>query len=119
MRYACNTAIVYLEEKSPASPFTFAEVVLSVLHHEAHAIRAPDGNVLVYMIKYDGGEFPGVLECFEWGLNSSSHLVIAVAWSSSVYGPWQERILALPDKMSIRRICPKWHSYYGFQECAV
>ena len=96
-RYVCNTAIVRLEGKSPAGPFTFAEVVLPVLHHEAHAIRAPDGTVLIYMIKYDGGEFPGVLECFKLGQSfNRSHLVIAMAWSSSVYGPWQEKILLNP-----------------------
>ena len=94
--YGCNTAIVRLEGKSPAGPFIFAEVVLPVLHHEAHAIRAQDGTVLIYMIKYDGGEFPGVLECFKWDLNGSSHLVIAMAWSVSVYGPWQEKILLNP-----------------------
>ena len=99
--YLCNTAIVRLEGSSPAGPFKFAEVVLPVFHHEAHAIRAPDGTVLIYMIKYDGGEFPGLLS--EYCLNRSvcavyniSHEVIAVAWSSSVYGPWEEKILLNP-----------------------
>ena len=93
--YGCNTAIARLEGKSLAGPFIFAEFALPVFHHEAHAIRAPDGTVLIYMIKYDGGEFPGVLECFRNGYNHS-HLVIAMAWSSSVYGPWQEKILFNP-----------------------
>ena len=98
--YGCNTTIVRLEGKSPAGPFTFAEVVLPVLHHEAHAIRAPDGTVLVYMIKYGGGEFPGVLECFKPSFkarsHNSSHLVTAVAWNSSVYGPWLEKVILNP-----------------------
>ena len=101
--YGCNTAIVRLVGSSPAGPFKFAEVVLPVFHHEAHAIRAPDGTVIIYMIKYDGGKFPGVLsnECLRLSLVSSplynpfntSHFVIAMAWSSSVYGPWKEKIL--------------------------
>ena len=97
--YYCNTAIVRLEGSSPAGPFKFAEVVLPVYHHEAHAIRAPDGTLLIYMIKYDGGEFPGVLPCYNISNNmafNKSHLVIAVAWSSSVYGPWKEKILLNP-----------------------
>ena len=102
--YMCNTAIVRLEGKSPAGPFTFAEVVLPVFHHETHAIRAPDSTVLIYMIKYDGGELPGLLSegCLQKGCGYSlgaynrSHEVIAVAWSSSVYGPWQEKIILNP-----------------------
>ena len=95
--YSCNTAIVRLEGQSPAGPFQFAEVVLPVFHHEAHAIRAPDGTVLIYMIKYDGGVLPDLLskECLSHAAHgyNTSHQVIAMAWSSSVYGPWQESIL--------------------------
>ena len=102
--YMCNTAIVRLEGKSPAGPFSFAEVVLPVFHHETHAIRAPDGTVLIYMIKYDGGEFPDLLSegCLQKVCSISvraynrSREVIAVAWSSSVYGPWQEKIILNP-----------------------
>ena len=102
--YMCNTAIVRLEGKSPAGPFTFAEVVLPVFHHETHAIRAPDGTLLIYMIKYDGGEFPDLLSegCREKGCGvglaayNRSHEVMAVAWSSSVYGPWKEKIIFNP-----------------------
>ena len=64
-------------------------------HHEAHTICAPDGTVLIYMIKYDGGELPGLLseECLQPACHSYniSHQVTALAWSSSVYGPWSER----------------------------
>ena len=98
--YDCNTAIVRLEGPSPTGPFTFAEVALPVFHHETHAIRAPDGTVLIYMIKYDGGEVPGLLTegCLKPGCQTynSSHRVIAMAWSSSVYGPWKEKILFNP-----------------------
>ena len=95
--YSCNTAVVRLEGPSPADLFTFADVALPVFHHEAHTIRAPDGTVLIYMVKYDGGEFPGLLskECLHSGYNSS-HIVIAMAWSSSVYGPWKEKVLFNP-----------------------
>ena len=100
-RYVCNTAIVRLEGPSPAGPFQFAEVVLPVFHHEAHAIRAPDGTVLIYMIKYDGGHLPDLLSgvCLEpdCGLSyNKSHYVTAMAWSKSVYGPWEEKILFNP-----------------------
>ena len=100
-RYVCNTAIVHLEGPSPAGPFQFAEVVLPVFHHEAHAIRAPDGTVLIYMIKYDGGHLPDLLSevCLEpdCGLSyNKSHYVTAMAWSKSVYGPWEEKILFNP-----------------------
>ena len=102
--YMCNTAIVRLEGRSPAGPFTFAEVVLPVFHHEAHAIRAPDGTLLIYMIKYDGGELPRLLSegCLQKGCGillssyNRSHEVIAMAWSSSVYGPWQEKVILNP-----------------------
>ena len=98
--YACNTAIVRLEGPSSAGPFQFAEVVLPVFHHEAHAIRAPDGTVLIYMIKYDGGELPGLLseECLQptCHVYNISHQVISMAWSSSVYGPWSEKIIFNP-----------------------
>ena len=98
--YDCNTAIVRLEGPSPAGPFKFAEVVLPVFHHEAHTIRAPDRTVLIYMIKYDGGELPGLLSegCLQPGCYTYnfSHQVTAMAWSSSVYGPWKEKILFNP-----------------------
>lgn len=95
--YICNTAIAHLEGPTPAGPFTFAEFALPVYHHEAHAIVAPDGTVLIFMIKYDGGELPDLLseECLRNGYNKS-HEVIAVAWSSSVYGPWKEKVLLNP-----------------------
>ena len=132
--YMCNTAIVRLEGKSPAGPFTFTEVVLPVFHHETHAICAPDDTLLIYTIKYDGGEFPGLLSdgclqkdgCVPPAYNRS-HEVMAVSWSSSVYGPWQEkshfkslawarrqRILALSEPKSICHIRPKRHSYNRF-----
>ena len=95
--YYCNTAIVRLEGPSPIGPFHFAEVVLPVFHHETHAIRAPDGTVLIYMIVYDGGKLPGLLseECLDHVCRpfNYSHLVTAMAWSKSVYGPWQEKVL--------------------------
>ena len=98
--YDCNTAIVRLESTGPAGPFHFADVALPVYHHEAHAVRAPDGTVLIYMISYDGGQLPGQLseECLSLeckGYNHS-HLAIAMAWSKSVYGPWQEKVLLNP-----------------------
>ena len=76
------------------------QVVLPVFHHEAHAVRAPDSTVLIYMIKYDGGELPGLLseECLQPACHgyNISHQVTAMAWSSSVYGPWSEKILFNP-----------------------
>ena len=99
-KYECNAAIVRLQGSSPAGSFTFAEVVLPVFHHEAHAIRAPDGTILIYMIKCNGGEFPGLfsagclrLQCHSYNI---SHRVIAMAWSKCVYGPWQEKIILNP-----------------------
>ena len=96
--YSCNTAIVRLQGVSPAGPFTYAEVVLPMFHHEAHAIRAPDGTVLIYMIKYYGGSLPDLLseQCRQVGqchVYNTSHQVIAMAWSKSVYGPWQEKVI--------------------------
>ena len=100
-RYVCNTAIIRLEGKSPAGPFEFAEVVLPVYHHETRAIRAPDGTILIYMIKYDGGHMPDLLSdlCLVPGCGLSynkSHGVIGMAWSKSVYGPWEEKVIFDP-----------------------
>ena len=99
--YYCNTAIVRLEGTSPAGPFKFAEVVLPVYHHETHAIKAPDGTILIYMIKYDGaGHVPDLLSdaCLEPVCHNFniSHNVIAMAWSKSVYGPWEEKVILDP-----------------------
>ena len=100
--YECNTAIVRLEGETPAGPFKYVEIVLPAFHHEAHAIRAPDGTVVIYMISYDGGDFPGVLSKTCIGMPDACHLydisheVTAMAWSSSVYGPWKEKVILNP-----------------------
>ena len=75
---------------------------IPAFHHEAHAIRAPDGTVLIYMISYDGGDIPGVLSETCVGMPEACHLynishdVTAMAWSSSVYGPWKEKVILNP-----------------------
>ena len=45
--YECHTAIVRLEGETPAGSFRFIETIIPAFHHEAHAIRAPDGTVLI------------------------------------------------------------------------
>ena len=101
--YRCNTAIVRVEGPTPMGPFKFAEVVLPVFHHESHAIRAPDGTVLIYMVTYEGGKMPDLLSkgCLQPPSScespyNRSHEVIGMAWSKSVYGPWQEKVILNP-----------------------
>ncbi|XP_065188706.1 uncharacterized protein LOC135819423 [Sycon ciliatum] len=99
--YECNTAIVRLEGPGPAGPYKFAQVALPVYHHEAHAIRAPDGTLLIYMIKFDGGDLPPQLSnetCLAPGCHvyNFSHQATAMAWSDSVYGPWREKVVLNP-----------------------
>ena len=102
--YACATQIVRLEGPTAAGPFRLAEVTFPSWHHEAHAIRAPDGTVLVYMIGFDGGQPPAPNSsvcagtsggCHLPGLNYS-HQVIKLASAPSVHGPWTERVLLNP-----------------------
>jgi hypothetical protein len=57
--YDCNTAIARLEGPSRSGPFVFKETVLTQWHHEAHAVMSPDGDVLIFMLTYDGGAVRG------------------------------------------------------------
>lgn len=96
--YMCNTKIVRLSSEFIDGPFVYEEDVLPLYHHEVHAIRSPDNMVLLYVIVFRGGVYPGPIS---GGCKppphgrpyNSSHEVIALAWSESVKGPWKERVI--------------------------
>lgn len=95
--YFMNSALARLEGPSIKGPFTFQEWTIPRFAHEAHAIRAPDGTILIYGVVGAGEDIPiwPTTEC-ELLYNDSfpfHKLSLQLRSSKSVKGPWNKRTL--------------------------
>lgn len=114
--YRNSSEIIRAESDSPFGPFIMKQVIFPVFAHNPQIVKANDGTLLLYYIgaKYSSKE---TLNCTETGndknidnvydntypnvSNDSSSLEmlligegpINMAWSKSVYGPWNTKII--------------------------
>eukprot|EP00051_Salpingoeca_urceolata_P010074 m.122744 g.122744 ORF g.122744 m.122744 type:complete len:407 (-) comp16574_c0_seq2:462-1682(-) len=86
--WGSNSAIIRATSTKPNGPFVYQQTIVAPFAHNPTIRQAPDGTFVLFFI---GGAPSTPVNCsgnstFSVGVSSS----IAVAWASSVTGPWQQ-----------------------------
>ena len=94
-----NSAVIHGVSSSATGPFVKVATVFPPFGHNPTVTRSPDGYYLIYFI---GKERDRQVDCTAPGMEQLETAagaplwkpdtdVINVAWSKSIYGPWQQR----------------------------